>query len=462
MKYARLGSSGLQVSRIGLGMMSYGDPASVGWFLDEDAAEPIVRRAVEGGVTFFDTADMYSDGASEEITGRLLRKLFAHRDDYVLATKVYYPTGTGPNDRGLSRKHIMAAVDASLRRLGTDHIDLYQVHRWDDTTPIAETMDALQDLVRAGKVRYLGASLMRAWQFATAQATGPARFVSMQTRYNLVYREEEREMLPLCAHQGVGVLPYSPLARGLLARGPLAGGPLAGGPLAGDPLAGDPVTGSPCTRGPVTSDPLTGSPLTRGPVTSETLTRGRVTSDPVTSDPPTRGPVTSDPLTRGPVTSDPVTSNPLTRGPVTSDPVTNETLTRGRVTGGSVTGGSVTGGSVTGGPFAGGPFAGGGPLTGGGVTARAAADQSARSRLADGDADVMEALHRVAAARGLPPARIALAWMLGKAAVTAPIIGATKPQHLDDALAAVDLHLTDAEVAAMESPYQPHEPYGYT
>jgi aryl-alcohol dehydrogenase-like predicted oxidoreductase len=217
MDYTRLGSSGLRISRIGLGMMSYGDPVAVPWFLDEDGAEPIVRGAVEAGVTFFDTADMYSDGVSEEITGRLLRKLFGRRDDYVLATKVYYPMGDGPNDRGLSRQHIMAAVDASLRRLGTDHIDLYQVHRWDDTTPIDETMTALHDLVRAGKVRYLGASLMRAWQFAVAQSTGPGRFVSMQTRYNLAYREDEREMVPLCAYQGVGVLPYSPLARGLLA-----------------------------------------------------------------------------------------------------------------------------------------------------------------------------------------------------------------------------------------------------
>jgi aryl-alcohol dehydrogenase-like predicted oxidoreductase len=221
MRYARLGSSGLQVSRIGLGMMSYGDPAAEAWYLSEDAAEPIVRRAVEAGVTFFDTADMYSGGVSEQITGRLLSSFFDRREDYVLATKVYYPTGPGPNDRGLSRQHIMAAVDASLRRLGTDHIDLYQIHRWDAGTPVEETMAALHDLVRAGKVRYLGASLMRAWQFAklqhTAQIGGWTRFVSMQTRYNLAYREEEREMLPSCADQGVGVLPYSALARGVLA-----------------------------------------------------------------------------------------------------------------------------------------------------------------------------------------------------------------------------------------------------
>jgi aryl-alcohol dehydrogenase-like predicted oxidoreductase len=302
------------VSRIGLGMMSYGDPAQVGWFLAEDAAEPVVRRAVEGGVTFFDTADMYSDGVSEEVTGRLLGKLFDRREDYVLATKVFYPMGTGPNDRGLSRKHIMDAVDASLRRLSTDYIDLYQVHRWDDETPIEETMTALDDVVRAGKVRYLGASLMRAWQFAKAQYTGPTRFVSMQTRYHLAYREEEREMIPFCADQGVGVLPYSPLGRGLLAR------------------------------------------------------------------------------------------------------------------------------------------------TGGG-TARSA-DQD-ESRLMDNDERVVAALRQVAAARGVPPAQVALAWLLGKPAVSAPIIGATQAAHLDDALAAVDLHLTADEVAGLEAPYRPHEPFGY-
>src|SRR4051794_20545776 len=209
MRYVRLGASGLKVSRIGLGMMSYGDPASEPWYLDEDAAGPIVAHAVESGVTFFDTADMYSGGASEEITGRLLARLFPRRDDYVLATKVYYPTGDGPNDGGLSRKHIMAAIDASLRRLGTDHVDLYQIHRWDSETPISETLAALDDLVRVGKVRYIGASLMRTWQLAKAQyaarAAGLTEFVSMQTRYSLVYREEEREMLPHCADSGVGV-----------------------------------------------------------------------------------------------------------------------------------------------------------------------------------------------------------------------------------------------------------------
>ena len=220
MDYVRLGSSGLKVSRICLGMMSYGDASSRAWHLDESAAEPIVRRAVEAGVTYFDTADMYSSGASEEITGRLLGRLFARRDDYVLATKVYYPMGPGPNDGGLSRKHVLAAIDASLRRLGTDHVDLYQVHRWDAQTPIEETMAALHDVVRAGKARYIGASAMFAWQLAKAQFTaergGLTRFVAMQDHYNLVYREEEREMIPLCIHDGVGVILWSSLARGLL------------------------------------------------------------------------------------------------------------------------------------------------------------------------------------------------------------------------------------------------------
>ena len=342
MKYVRLGASGLRVSRIGLGMMSYGDPAALSWSLDEDAAEPIVRRAVEAGVTFFDTADMYGDGASEEVTGRLLRRLFPRRGDYVLATKVYYPMGAGPNDRGLSRAHILDAVDASLRRLGTDHVDLYQVHRWDADTPIEETMGALDDVVRAGKARYVGASLMRAWQFAKAQHAGPIRFVSMQTRYNLVYREEEREMLPLCRDQGVGVLPYSPLARGLLARGP---GVQAGGP---------------------------------------------------------------DAQARGPGVQ--------ARGP-----------------------GARAGGS-------------------GERSARAAAEGRAPS---DADAGVVRALADVAAARGVPPAQVALAWVLGRPGVSAPIVGATKVGQIDDAVAAVDLALTDEEVATLEAPYLPHEPFGY-
>jgi 1-deoxyxylulose-5-phosphate synthase len=218
--YVRLGTSGLKVSRICLGMMSYGDRQWREWILDEGQAEPIVRRAVEHGIIFFDTANMYSHGVSEEITGRLLGKFFSRRDDYVLATKAYLPMGPGPNDRGLSRKHILSAVDDSLRRLGTDYIDLYQIHRWDNETPIDETMEVLHDLLRAGKVRYLGASSMSAWQFAKAQHTaqrhGWTQFVSMQNHYNLLYREEEREMIPLCLDMGIGVIPWSPLARGWL------------------------------------------------------------------------------------------------------------------------------------------------------------------------------------------------------------------------------------------------------
>ncbi|MFC4107141.1 aldo/keto reductase [Micromonospora zhanjiangensis] len=322
MRYVRLGSSGLKVSRIGLGMMSFGDPAAEPWFLSEDAAEPIVRHAVDAGVTFFDTADMYSGGVSEQLTGRLLGKLFPRRGDYVLATKLFYPMGSGPNDRGLSRKHIMDSVDASLRRLGTDYIDLYQIHRWDSETPIEETMAALHDVVRAGKVRYLGASLMYAWQFAkaqyTAQAGGWTRFVSMQTRYNLAYREEEREMLPLCADQGVGVLPYSPLARGLLVGGRRD-------------------------------------------------------------------------------------------------------------------------------------------------TPRATAERADGSqRVDDNDADIIDALRTVAAGHTRPPAQVALAWLLGKTPVSAPIVGVTKPHHLDDALAAVELTLSDEEMARLEAPYRPRAPYGYS
>jgi 1-deoxyxylulose-5-phosphate synthase len=218
----RLGTTGLKVSPVCLGMMSFGDPTWRDWVLPEDEAEPIVRAAVEAGITFFDTADMYSLGASEEITGRLLRSFFSRREDYVIATKVFMPMGQGPNDRGLSRGHILDAVDASLRRLGVDHIDLYQIHRYDNETPIEETMEALHDCVRAGKVRYLGASSMYAWRFAKAQhvarMNGWTPFVTMQNHYNLLYREEEREMIPQCIDMGVGVLPWSPLARGKLAR----------------------------------------------------------------------------------------------------------------------------------------------------------------------------------------------------------------------------------------------------
>jgi aryl-alcohol dehydrogenase-like predicted oxidoreductase len=326
MEYVRLGSSGLKVSRICLGMMSYGSPASRAWALPEEQAEPIVRQAVEAGVTFFDTADVYNDGESEQITGRLLAKLFPRREDYVLATKVYFPVGQGPNDQGLSRKHILASIDASLRRLGTDHVDLYQVHRWDDHTPIAETMEALHDLVRAGKARYLGASSMYAWQFAkaqhTAEAAGWTRFTSMQNHYNLVYREEEREMLPLCLDQGVGCIPWSPLARGLLAG---------------------------------------------------TRERG-----------------------------------------------------------------------------------------GERHTVRAGADPIADDLYDEADFDVVDAVRAVAGERGLPPAQVALAWLLGRPAVTAPIVGATRSRHVDDAVAAVAVRLGEDEVARLEAPYRPHPVLGHS
>ncbi len=220
MNLTRLGDTGLEISRLCLGCMTYGDPGWRSWVLDEEAARPHFRRAVELGVNFFDTADMYSKGVSEEVTGKLLRDLLP-RDNYVLATKVFYPIAKGTNRRGLSRKHILASCDASLRRLGTDHIDLYQIHRFDHETPIEETIAALDSLVKAGKVRYLGASSMAAWEFAwmlaTADSMGCERFVAMQNHLNLVYREEEREMLPLCLDQGIGVIPWSPLARGFLA-----------------------------------------------------------------------------------------------------------------------------------------------------------------------------------------------------------------------------------------------------
>jgi 1-deoxyxylulose-5-phosphate synthase len=324
-QYTRLGSSGLKVSRIALGMMSYGSQTERRWHLREDEAEPIVRRAVEAGVTFFDTADTYSDGLTEEITGRLLAKAFGRRDDYVLATKVFYPMGPGPNDRGLSRKHIMAGINDSLRRLGIDHVDLYQIHRWDHETPIEETMEALHDIVRAGKARYIGASSMYAWQFAKAQHTatvaGWTRFTSMQNHYNLIYREEEREMIPLCLDQGVGCIPWSPLARGLLAGNRERGGELR--------------------------------------------------------------------------------------------------------------------------------------------TVRAGTDPLADEMYKDDDFDVVDVVRAVATERALRPAQIALAWLLGKPAVTAPVVGATKLRHLEDAIAAVDVTLGEDEVARLEAPYRPHPVLGH-
>lgn len=309
----RLGGSGLHVSRLGLGMMSFGDTSRRAWVLDEGRAEPIVRRALEAGITFFDTADMYAGGASEVVTGRLLRKLIS-RDEVVVATKVFYPTTPGPNGRGLSRKHVLAAIDASLQRLGLDHVDLYQVHRWDAETPVEETMEALDDVVRAGKARYLGASTMAAWQFARAQHVaerhGWTRFVSMQNHYNLLEREEEREMIPQCADQGVGVLPYSPLARGVLAA----------------------------TQGTV-----------------------RERSDPVRS----------------------------------------------------------------------------------------------ASYGTPADLAIVGEVRALAAKRGVPAAQIALAWLLARPGVTAPLIGATRLDHLDDGVAATELELSGAECERLERPYRP-------
>lgn len=321
MRYVRLGSSGLKVSRICLGMMSYGSPAFRAWMLPEEQGEPLVRKAVEAGVTFFDTADMYSEGVSEEITGRLLGKLFTNRDDYVLATKVYFPMGPGPNDGGLSRKHILASIDASLRRLGTDYVDLYQIHRWDYETPIEETMGALHEVVQSGKARYIGASSMYAWQFAKAQHLAQTRFISLQNHYNLVYREEEREMIPLCLDQGVGLIPWSPLARGLLAGNRTRGGG------------------------------------------QETVRAG------------------SDPMT---------------------------------------------------------------------------------VMYGEDDFDVVDVVGEIAAERGVTPAQIALAWLLGKPGVTAPIVGATKPHHVQDAIAAEELTLTAEEVARLEAPYRPHRILGHS
>ena len=323
MEYVRLGSTGLEVSRICLGCMSYGEPGrgQHEWSLDEEASRPFFRRAVEAGITFFDTADVYSLGSSEEITGRALAE-YARRDEVVIATKVGLRTAPGPNGSGLSRKHILRSIDDSLRRLGTDHVDLYQIHRWDPHTPIEETLQALHEVVRAGKARYLGASSMWAWQFAKAlhlqDRHGWARFVSMQDHYNLLQREEEREMHPLCQDSGVAVIPWSPLARGLLTR-----------------------------------------PADEGSARSGT------------------------------------------------DPV------------------------LLGGIYA----------------------KDSRA--------VVDAVGTVAAARGVPRAQVALAWVLRQPVVTAPIVGATRPGHLDDALAAVSLRLTDDEAAALEAAYPPRPPAGF-
>jgi 1-deoxyxylulose-5-phosphate synthase len=322
MEYVNLGSTGLRVSRIALGMMSFGPHETREWALDESAAEPIVRRAVEGGVIVFDTADVYNGGESEVVTGRLLKKLFGMREEYVLATKVHGRTMPGENGRGLSRKHVMASIDASLERLGHDYVDLYQIHRWDPLTPVEETMEALHDVVKAGKARYIGASSMYAWQFAKAQRLAKAPFVSMQNHYNLAYREEEREMIPQCIDQGVAVLPWSPLARGLLA-------------------------GTRTREG----DRLT--------------TRSR------------------------------------------TDPFGDSLYTP------------------------------------------------------EVDFAVVERAAEVATERGVAQAQIALAWLLHKPGVTAPIVGATKLEHLEDALAAVEISLSEDELTRLEEPYVPHAISGH-
>ena len=327
MKYAKLGRTGVTVSRICLGCMSYGDPSWRPWILDEEAAIPFFRHAVEAGINFFDTADLYSLGRSEEETGRALKEL-TRRDEVVIATKVHFPMGDGPNMGGLSRKHVVQGCEASLQRLGIETIDLYQIHRFDPETPIEETLAALDLLVKQGKVRYVGASSGAAWVFAKALAAsdrnGWVRFATMQNHYNLVYREEEREMLPLCNAEGIGVIPWSPLARGLLAG----------------------------TR------------------------------------------------------------------PTPADRT---------------------------------------------ATARAASDDYARA-LYDhpSDGDVVEAVRKVAAARGVSPAEVALAWLLSRPGVAAPIVGATKLPHLDAAIAALDLELTDDEIAAVEAPYRPHAVRGWS
>ena len=322
MDYVQLGRTGTRVSRICLGMMSFGKHESRPWTLDEAEAEPIVRAAVDGGITFFDTADVYNGGESEVITGRLLSKLFGTREEYVVATKVWGQTSPSVNGYGLSRKHILASIDSSLKRLGLDYVDLYQTHRWDPNTPIEETMDALHEVVRAGKARYIGASSMYAWQFAKAQSVALTRFASMQNHYNLVYREEEREMIPQCIDQGVAVIPWSPLARGLLAG----------------------------------NRSETGEKLTT-----------RANTD-------------------------------------------------------------------------------------------AFGDYLYKPEL---DFPVVERCVEVAKARDVPSAQVALAWLLHKPGVTAPIVGATKLGHVEAAIAAEQLSLSEEEITRLQEPYVPHAVVGH-
>jgi aryl-alcohol dehydrogenase-like predicted oxidoreductase len=326
MDYVRLGTTGLKVSRLCLGCMTYGSSKWRDWVLEDTESRPFIRRALELGINFFDTADMYSVGASEEIVGRALKD-FSSRDRVVIATKVFNPMGDDPNQCGLSRKHIHHAIDASLRRLGTDYVDLYQIHRFDPHTPIEETLRALDDVVRAGKALYIGASSMYAFQFAkmlyTSDALGLARFAAMQNHYNLIYREEEREMLPLCREQGIGVIPWSPLARGFLAG----------------------------NRRPQDF----------------------------------------------------------------------------------------------------------------GDTVRAKTDDYARELYYQpSDFTVVERVTEIAQRRGLPNAQVALAWMLHQPGVTAPIVGATKMRHLDDAIAALSLKLDPAEIEALQEPYRPHPVLGHS
>jgi 1-deoxyxylulose-5-phosphate synthase len=325
MKYIRLGNTGLKVSRICLGTMTYGSPQWREWVLPEDESRPFIQRSLEAGINFFDTADIYSKGESEAVLGRALKD-FARREQVVIATKVFNRMSSDPNDRGLSRKHIFDSIDASLRRLQTDYVDLYQIHRWDDETPIEETLAALHDLVKSGKVRYIGASSMYAWQFAKAlylaDLHGWTRFVAMQNHYNLVYREEEREMLPLCQAEGIGVIPWSPLARGF----------------------------------------LTGN-------------RQKETK---------------------------------------------------------------------------------------GETIRAKTDDFAHQLYyQDSDFEVVDRVVELAQQRGVAPAQIALAWLLHQPSVTAPIIGASKMPHLEDALAALKIELTQEECQRLEEPYQPHPVLGH-
>ena len=325
MEYVRLGNTGMKVSRICLGTMTYGKPTDRWpWALNETESRPYLKKALELGINFFDTADMYSYGTSEEVVGSALKD-FAKRDEVVIATKVYQPMSADPNDGGLSRKHIMSSIDNSLRRLKTDYVDLYQIHRWDYNTPIEETMEALHDVVKSGKVRYIGASSMHSWQLAkalyTADLHGWTRFVSMQPHYNLIYREEEREMIPLCLDQKIGVIPWSPLARGL----------------------------------------LTGN-----------RTKER-----------------------------------------------NETL-------------------------------------------RSKTDEFGKILYrSDSDFDIVERVSEVALERGVPAARIALAWMLAKPGITAPIVGASKPGHLEDAVASLSVKLTSEEINRLEELYQPHPVLGH-